>query len=291
MINENKKKIQSKHITEENSSFRATLKIDALNQRIWVEDYGIGDLIKLTQYLLGLAHYNHLEKIIFPCRREHVDVLKIQGYVEEGILEGYFSGQDAHFMATFPRPRRGISLLLSTENQILQEISERAGDFKDSLPVLSPGFNMRKARQKDVPELCALFKTVFDSYPSPVQKPEYLSERITGYDVFRVITYENKIVSAASVEIDPEYNRAELTDCATLPEYRGRRLMNAILHYLERDCHELKLKCLFTLARASSYGMNLVFHRLGYKYKGTLINNCHICGQYEDMNLWVKIPV
>jgi len=53
---------------------------------------------------------------------------------------------------------------------------------------------------------------------------------------------------------------------------------------LPPGCYTL---CLFSLARASSFGMNL-FRRLDYRYRGTLINNCHISGAYEDMNTWVK---
>nr|WP_315989693.1 hypothetical protein [Desulforamulus aquiferis] len=34
--------------------------------------------------------------------------------------------------------------------------------------------------------------------------------------------------------------------------------------------------------------MNLVLHRLGYTFRGTLVNNCHIGGSYEDMNIWVR---
>ncbi len=39
----------------------------------------------------------------------------------------------------------------------------------------------------------------------------------------------NKIVCIASAEITPSQRCAELTDCATLPEYRGRYLSSSIL--------------------------------------------------------------
>ncbi|OPZ80752.1 MAG: N-acetyltransferase YodP [bacterium ADurb.Bin429] len=47
------------------------------------------------------------------------------------------------------------------------------------------------------------------------------------------------------------------------------------------------LRSLFTLARATSVGINTAFSRLGYTYNGRLVNNCHIAGDWEDMNLWV----
>ena len=42
------------------------------------------------------------------------------------------------------------------------------------------------------------------------------------------------------------------------------------------------------MARARSYGMNAVFHGMGYEFMGRLVNNCDIFGAYEDMNIWVR---
>jgi hypothetical protein len=42
------------------------------------------------------------------------------------------------------------------------------------------------------------------------------------------------------------------------------------------------------MARARSFGMNMVFYQLGYEFNGRLVNNCDIHGGYEDMNIWVK---
>ena len=32
--------------------------------------------------------------------------------------------------------------------------------------------------------------------------------------------------------------------------------------------------------------MNRVFYNRGYEMTGTLVNNCHIAGQFEDMHVW-----
>lgn len=34
--------------------------------------------------------------------------------------------------------------------------------------------------------------------------------------------------------------------------------------------------------------MNRVLVQHGYAYSGRLVNNCDICGGFEDMNLWAK---
>jgi hypothetical protein len=34
--------------------------------------------------------------------------------------------------------------------------------------------------------------------------------------------------------------------------------------------------------------MNITFARMGYRFAGRWINNTHIGGQFEDMNVWYK---
>jgi hypothetical protein len=45
---------------------------------------------------------------------------------------------------------------------------------------------------------------------------------------------------------------------------------------------------LYTISRARSAGMSRVFYNRGYEWTGTLVNNCHISGEFEDMHVWCK---
>jgi hypothetical protein len=49
-----------------------------------------------------------------------------------------------------------------------------------------------------------------------------------------------------------------------------------------------KIKTLYTIARATSHGMNKTFGRQGYIFAGTLINNTQIGESIESMNVWHK---
>ena len=75
------------------------------------------------------------------------------------------------------------------------------------------------------------------------------------------------------------------TDFATLPSQRGPGLAQHILAALEDDMAEREILNLYTIARARSAGMNRVFHNRDYEWTGTLVNNCHIAGQFEDMHV------
>ena len=65
-------------------------------------------------------------------------------------------------------------------------------------------------------------------------------------------------------------------------------LAQHLLSALEQDTAERRIFNLYTIARARSAGMNRVFFNGGYAWSGTLVNNCHIAGQFEDMHVWCK---
>jgi putative beta-lysine N-acetyltransferase len=107
--------------------------------------------------------------------------------------------------------------------------------------------------------------------------------------LYRIVrNAENVIVAAASAETCRRHHNAEMTDFATLPSERGLGLAQHLLSALEDDMREWSLPNLYTIARARSAGMNRVFYNRGYSRTGTLVNNCHIAGHFEDMHVWCK---
>ncbi|WP_341473669.1 putative beta-lysine N-acetyltransferase [Desulfofundulus thermobenzoicus] len=266
--------------------FSLSARLEETSQRIWVTDYQASDPALFRGFLWDLARLKGMGKIVLPVRKE--DSVRIQGdgFIEEGVINGYFGGADAHFLAAFPRLKRGVSLSVARERKMLREIIEKPRNRRCQLP---SGFNMRLAANKDILPMASLFRQVFRSYPTPVYDPHYLFHSMERGDLFMVVYQSrNRLAGVAAAEIQPRDGRAELTNCATLPEYRGMGLNTLLLAEIEKICLARGILCLYSLARASSYGMNLVLHRLGYVFRGTLINNCHIGGRFENMNIWVK---
>lgn len=176
---------------------------------------------------------------------------------------------------------------LLRETELIEKITKRKR--REVPPKLPEGYTLDFARETDVEGMLSLYRRVFESYPSPLTYREYLLSVLHRDAIFRVIRCpEGKVVAAASAELDSKRLSAELTDCATHPDERGKGLMSVLLHSLEEDLQRAGYVCAFTLARAPSYGMNAAFHSLGYEYNGRMINNCDIYGDFEDMNLWVK---
>ena len=141
---------------------------------------------------------------------------------------------------------------------------------------------------EDADALALLYSSVFKVYPTPLGNPVHVRKTMEEGTIYVVIREQKKIISVASAEINRQYSNAELTDCATLPEAEGKGYVKKLLSKLEEVLQKDKIRCLYTIARAESYGMNKAFHQLNFTFGGRLVNNCFIYSGLEDMNVWYK---
>jgi putative beta-lysine N-acetyltransferase len=267
----------------------ALLEEDGINERIKLKKYrfnGRPGLGALGEHLMTFARDQGLGKIITEVREADFEQFLGRGFTPEGMIPGYFQGEVAYVLSYFTDPNRQASTKLDRENEILEAVL--AAPQQGSSEV-SDRFTLGPATIDDVTELAAVYETVFTTFPTPLHEPAFVAHLMESREgIFHVARQGNRIVSAAAAEVDWADRHAEMTNCATLPDFRGQGLMAALLHGLEPTMADESIGCLYSLARASSFGMNLVLRRLGYKFRGRLINNSHIMGDYEDMNIWVK---
>lgn len=267
--------------------YRATLFLDHYNRRIKILDYTAEDLEALILKVRYLSEANGFDKIFCMAHPEDWVGFLRHGYVLEAVLKHYLQGQDAFIVSKFRSQERLSSKHLMEEILMVEQVMATPLPTAGRSP-LPDGIELRMARREDIPELINLYQTIFASYPSPLTHVSYLETVFETESIFAVCTREGRIISAASAELHPAVLAVELTDCATMPEARGLGLMSHILARLEDEVRQRGYICAYTMARARSYGMNTVFHRLGYAFNGRLVNNCDIFGDMEDMNIWVK---
>jgi putative beta-lysine N-acetyltransferase len=192
-------------------------------------------------------------------------------------------------MSKFRSQERLMSPNLMEEILLIETIMHQPKLPKDMPLVPIPSkFTIRMARVEDIPQLIELYQTIFETYPSPLVHTSYIETIFQRETLFAVCVQDDEVVAAASTELHPEYLNSELTDCATHPKVRGQGLMSQILIYLEAELKSRHYLSSYTMARARSFGMNIVFFRLKYEFMGRLVNNCDIFGCYEDMNIWVN---
>lgn len=271
---------------EENSYIKICgldIYLDFFNDRIKIlNSMGIEQeqLVNVIRY----AQENKLGKILCNCRLSGIKAFKDAGFKIEGIINGFFKGEDAYCVSYFVDSGRADSAYSFEEDRILNDCMK----IKKEANTRITDYKIRDACEEDIPQMINIFSDIFKTYPSPVTSMQYLKESMEGKVLYKVALDKDRIVSIASADMDKENLNAEITDCATYPEYRGKGLLTKLLKALETDLKNRGFYSLYSLSRAINPGINMALRGQGYNYSGRLVNNCNICGGFEDMNIWFK---
>jgi putative beta-lysine N-acetyltransferase len=259
---------------------------DYRNRRLIINDYPLAVRPQeLALKLINVAEENSLSKIWLWAKPADVPAFLQSGFSLEGHL---FQGDYDDFvvsLAYFPKSERSWSFNIAMEDDILNFIKVTPLAFRTFLP---RGMSLSILNETQAKEISRLMTRVFSSYPTPMEDQQYVSSLMQKGCIFAGAHYQGNLISVAAAYPDKDLGRCELTDCATLAEHRGYSLTEKLLEILEEEIAGGGSFILYTLARAQSMAMNRVFYKLGYQYRGRLINNCHISGSFQDMNLWVK---
>lgn len=267
---------------------KASIFVDKINKRLRVNEF-TGAAGALVDELLDLAKKTASGKVIFFVSENEKSSLEIKGFQMEGEIAGFFKGKTAYGYSFFIEPQRSQSRYVGMENEILHKIMQKKKAFNKQIVTMEDHLEVRLVTQRDIPGLIEMYRDIFASYPSPLMQEDYMRQSMNNNVLFVGAFDGNKPVSAASLEIDRSNGNAELTDCATVKSYQGKGILQILMDRLEVQGNSMGLGVLYSLARAGSFGMNASLYKLGYAYKGRFINNCHIGGRFEDMNLWVKL--
>ncbi|MCY8238926.1 putative beta-lysine N-acetyltransferase [Bacillus inaquosorum] len=262
----------------------AVLDHDDFNKRIRVVRYD-GAIEKALPDIVAAAKEEDAEKIIVYTKQHDEAVLAKHLFVPEGFLKGYYLGHPACLMVRYLTEKRRQTDSYIEEQETIEALYRTAPHHRSEI---TPVFTMRKAETNDMYQLSMLYKKVFRTYPTPVFDPAYIEKTMNENTMYYVMFDHDRLISAASADSNPELGHAEITDCAVLPEYRGRSLTSLLIGALEKEMAEKDIFHVFSLARATSFGMNAVLYHSGYQYGGRLINNCYIAEGLENMNIWCK---
>jgi putative beta-lysine N-acetyltransferase len=260
--------------------------IDEINRRLVIRAYDRTAIPSLIDQSITLSLSHNLEKIWLWSFPEDTSVFMDYGFTLEGILEINTLDRPSASLAFYLTPYRNKTYRKKEEDALLiQAMSLPAKPLAD----LPQEFSTILLGEKDCGIISTLLRQVFVIYPTPVDNPEYLRKLMKNGCVFAGVFYQNRLVSVASAYPEEDWQRCELTDCATLEDFRGMSLTERTIRFLGDHLKDSNTSyTMYTLARARSLGINRVFHKLGYQYRGRLLNNCNIHGGFEDMNLWVR---
>lgn len=230
-----------------------------------------------------LAERSGRGRVVTLVRPSVAEGLEDVGYTVDGVIPGFYRGrQDCVVMGLAPDPERAE---LANPREVA-----RVDDLIDDAPAGTPRPPVvtRRATVDDAAPIAALLGNTFDEYPTPSSEPSYVREQLRDGIPFRVVEDAGEVVACASADLVRSAQTAELTDCATRPDHRGRGYMQFILSGLVDDVRELGYPTVFTLARARIPGVNLAFQRLGFELRGRMAQSCRIGDGIEDMNIWSR---
>jgi len=275
----------------ESSDFCCRILVSPYNRRITICEFDLArddGAVEMIRTLADRAAAEGLDKIWLKTGAGWERALTDAGMRLEATIPGYYRGEEpALVYAMYLSARRQTPSNPAGADLIKKLVAgPGAGGEKRGLPA---GITLQWGGAEHCQDLAGLYGRVYATYPFPVYDPDYVKYTIEHDVCYLTARYDGELVAAASAEINCPEKNAEMTDFATLPEWRGRGLAGCLLARLESRHAKEGLRCFYTIARSGSVGMNKVFAGAGYTFHGVLLNNCDIGGGFEDMNVWSKL--
>ncbi|MFO7813142.1 MAG: putative beta-lysine N-acetyltransferase [Pelovirga sp.] len=259
------------------------------NDRVYLMKLQQDDVSGVIEYIDALVDQHDYSKVFAKIPETSKAPFLQAGYSVEAQVPGFYQGAvDGLFLANYPHPERQNDPDTAVVAQVLDAARAKTGS---AVPVSLPddgSYQCRLALTDDCSAMADLYRRVFSSYPFPIHKPDYLAETMTDDVIYAGIWKEDELMALASAEVDKAGSHAEMTDFATDPACRGKGLAHLLLAELETLMAQEKIQTCYTIARATSFGMNITFAKSGYQYGGTLVQNTQISGGLESMNVWYK---
>ncbi|MDD2558116.1 MAG: putative beta-lysine N-acetyltransferase [Desulfuromonadaceae bacterium] len=257
------------------------------NDRVYLMKLEVEECPAIIEQVENLALQNDYSKIFAKVPGAAQAAFEQAGYTMEASIPGFYQGTDTGvFLARYLKEERSIDPDAEQVAQVLAAAQCKASVA--TVPDLDTAYHSRIAAVDDCDEMAEVFAEVFASYPVPIHDPAFLRQAMEENMVYVGIWEDDRLLALAGAEMDRDGQNAEMTEFATLPECRGRGMAHQLLHRLEQDMPKLGIETCYTIARATSFGMNITFSQSGYTFGGTLVQNTQISGGLESMNVWFK---
>lgn len=257
------------------------------NNRIYLMDYASSDGRTLAKELIQLSRKKNYTKIFAKVPKLHQRAFIDEGYFIEAEIKNYCEGKrDYVFLAKyFDESRKNPKNKELIENVINTALKKKNDP---TCLKLDNTMHFRALTPHDKTSLARLYRTVFETYPFPIHKEEYIEKTMAENISYFGIFHGDDLIAASSAEKNIKCKNAEMTDFAVLSKYRGQNLSSLLLNEMEKVMKIEGFKTLYTIARSVSFGMNTTFAKAGYNFSGTLFSNTQISGSFESMNVWYK---
>lgn len=258
------------------------------NDRVYLMKLGEENPSRIVSQIEALAVANEYTKMFVKIPERAKGVFEKNGYGTEAYIPALYGGHEGgYFMARYFDKKRAV-----IDNQERIEEILRHCTLKSIAPpkvhTLPNSCILTKATRENAASIAELYRSVFESYPFPIDEESYVQRTLDADSEYFCIWREAELVASSCMEKDMSAHHVEMTDFAVRPDMQGNGFSKILLRAMENAATEQGIKTAFTIARACSWGMNVCFSRSGYAFAGLLKNNTDIDGSLESMNVWHK---
>jgi len=264
------------------------------NSRIYLMSFSKDDFPNIIEKLDIIASENGYSKIFAKIPSFAKNKFVENGYKIEASIPRCRNGEKRiYFMGKYFDESRMIDDKIEDIHKILDVAKTKENTENDVRLDLPNGFKYEICNESHIYQMADIYRKVFVTYPFPINDPEYIRKTMNENFIYFGIMKNNRIVALSSSEMDANLQNVEMTDFATLSEHQGKGLAQYLLYKMEEEMRRRNMQIAYTISRAMSYGVNILFAKMGYKYGGTLTNNTNISvtknsNNLESMNIWHK---
>ena len=258
------------------------------NDRVYLMKLHPDDADVIVDKLTDLAILKRYSKIFAKIPEWSLSRFLDNNFKIEASIPGFYAGETkAFFVSQFFSAKR--SFLSKKKRELIEDIVKLSSNYFNSANIKLPEHYYIKILTNDhAKSVAKLYKTVFNNYPFPIFKEKYILQTMNSNIIYFGVFENDKLIAAASSEMDVKSENVEMTDFATHPKHLGQNLSYFLLKVMEKEMAGRGMKTFYTIARAQSHGMNKTFGRCEYHFGGTLVNNTLIGETIESMNVWYK---
>ena len=267
----------------------ATLHHGATHNRVYLTEADKANWDALIPEMKNLAAEKNYDKIIGRVPENAIEKFKKNGYRVEATIPKLFNGETTgYFLADFlSKEREHCNERELKTIESVKTIAKAANNSqKDGHFSLPDNLVVRKLTRKDLFTVADLHQKAFKSYSFPIHKTDYLAELAAKNHEFYGLFDGDELQVSAILKMHADESNVEIVDFATHPDIKGQNLSYYLVQEIKKELAQTGYKTIYSLVRATSYGLNITFSKHDFVFGGTLMNNTLIRDTIESMNVW-----
>ncbi|WP_339840179.1 GNAT family N-acetyltransferase [uncultured Maribacter sp.] len=260
-----------------------------MHNRIYFTEANNADLGILVSKMKALAKQKKYEKILSRAPESSMGVLQSNGFTVEAKIPGLYNGTiDGYFLADYIKKERHINdeksrKTIESVKSIALAANKPQTDSHFDLPLNT---QIKKLTSADFPLLEDLHKKAYKYHPNQIKDVGHFSMLHELKHQFYGLFENGELLVSAILDIHETESNLEIVDFVTHPDYRGQNLSYFLVQDIKEKMKTSGCKTIYSLVRATSYGLNITYSKHGFILAGTLTNNCVVRDTMESMNIW-----